>query len=68
MIPALLCAVVCVLCATNVILIVMVAALCRTNDALMKAVSVPYREASVPEGRKLSHYSMYQTKLPGDNE
>lgn len=66
--PILLCVTVALLCVTNVVLIVLVALLTRSNDRLMRAVSAPYREQTEPTERIPTHYSMYKVNLPeGDN-
>jgi len=64
----LLCVTVSLLCVTNVVLIVLVALLTRSNDRLMCALSTPYREQTEPTERIPTHYSMYKVNIPeGDN-
>lgn len=65
--PILLCVTVSLLCVTNVILIVLVALLTRSNDRLMAALSTPYRDQVDPVGKAPTHYSMYKVNLPEGN-
>lgn len=64
----LLCVTVSLLCATNVVLIVLVALLTRSNDRLMRVISTPYRAEADLVTNAPTHYSMYKVNLPeGDN-
>ena len=66
-VPILLCVTVGILCVTNVILIVLVALLTRSNDRLMTALSTPYRDQVEPPEHMPTHYSMYKVNIPEGN-
>ena len=65
--PILLCVTVALLCVTNVVLIVLVALLTRSNDRLMRVISTPYRAEADPVGQAPTHYSMYKVNIPEGN-
>ena len=65
--PILLCVTVGLLCVTNVVLIVLVALLTRSNDRLMRVISTPYRDQADPVVKAPTHYSMYKVNLPEGN-
>ena len=66
--PILLCVTVGILCATNVVLIVLVALLSRSNDRLMRVISTPYRAEADPVGQAPTHYSMYVQSKPAGGQ